>query len=105
MRILFNLIAGLRHRDTRFFQFNMKHRHTIDYSAGILLEKKYGDSVREGETIAVLYASHEELFGPAMEKFLASCTLGKQMPEPEPLIFARISDAGVERRTIEEKIP
>ena len=42
---------------------------------------------------------------PAMEKFLASCTLGKQMPEPEPLIFARISDAGVERRTIEEKIP
>ena len=82
-----------------------KKEDTIDYSAGILLEKKYGDSVREGETIAVLYASHEELFGPAMEKFLASCTLGKQMPEPEPLIFARISDAGVERRTIEEKIP
>ena len=52
-----------------------------------------------------LYASHEELFGPAVEKFLASCILGKQMPEPEPLIFARISDAGVERRTIEEKIP
>ena len=82
-----------------------KKEDTIDYSAGILLEKKYGDSVREGETIAVLYASHEELFGPAVEKFLASCTLGKQMPEPEPLIFARISDAGVERRTIEEKIP
>ena len=54
--------------------------------------------MREGETIAVLYASHEELFGPAMEKFLASCTLGKQMPEPEPLIFARISDAGVEKK-------
>lgn len=82
-----------------------KKEDTIDYSAGILLEKKYGDSVREGDTIAVLYASHEELFGPAVEKFLASCTLGKQMPEPEPLIFARISDAGVERRTIEEKIP
>ena len=82
-----------------------KKEDTIDYSAGILLEKKYGDSVREGETIAVLYASHEELFGPAVEKFLASCILGKQMPEPEPLIFARISDAGVERRTIEEKIP
>ena len=82
-----------------------KKEDTIDYSAGILLEKKYGDSVREGETIAVLYASHEELFGPAVEKFLASCTLGKQMPEPEPLIFARVSDAGVERGTIEEKIP
>ena len=82
-----------------------KKEDTIDYSAGILLEKKYGDSVREGDTIAVLYASLEELFGPAVEKFLASCTLGKQMPEPEPLIFARISDAGVERRTIEEKIP
>lgn len=55
--------------------------------------------------MAVLYASHEDLFGPAAEKFLASCTLGKQKPEPEPLIFARVSDAGVERGTIEEKIP
>ena len=82
-----------------------KKEDTIDYSAGILLRKKYGDRVEAGETMAVLYASHEELFGPAVEKFLASCTLGKQMPEPEPLIFARISDAGVERRTIEEKIP
>ena len=45
--------------------------------------------MREGETIAVLYASHEELFGPAVEKFLASCTLGKQMPEPEPLYICK----------------
>ena len=55
--------------------------------------------------MAVLYASREELFGPAAEKFLASCILGNQMPEPEPLIFARVSDTGVERGTIEEKIP
>ena len=81
-----------------------KKEDTIDYSAGILLRKKYGDCVEAGETMAVLYASHEEFFEPAMEKFLASCTLGKQKTEPEPLIFARISDAGVERGTIEEKI-
>ena len=82
-----------------------KKEDSIDYSAGILLRKKYGDRVEPGETMAVLYASREELFGPAAEKFLASCILGNQMPEPEPLIFARVSDTGVERGTIEEKIP
>ena len=62
-----------------------KKEDTIDYSAGILLEKKYGDSVREGDTIAVLYASLEELFGPAVEKFLASCTLGNRCRNRSPL--------------------
>ena len=61
--------------------------------------------MREGETIAVLYASHEELFGPAMENFWLTCTWGNRCRNRSPLYLQRISDAGVERRTIEEKIP
>ena len=62
-----------------------KKEDTIDYSAGILLEKKYGDSVREGETIAVLYASHEELFGPAMENFWLPAPWGNRCRNRSPL--------------------
>ena len=31
----------------------------IDYGAGIVLEKKTGDFVRQGETLAVLYTNDE----------------------------------------------
>ena len=66
--------------------------------------RKIWGQCERGRDHSCLYASHEELFGPAVEKFLASCTLGKQMPEPEPLIFARISDAGVEEGPLRKKI-
>jgi pyrimidine-nucleoside phosphorylase len=69
----------------------------IDYTAGIALLKKVGQSVVEGEVIAVLYTSKEELFTASFEEFLSAVTIGDDKPEAEPLIYARITKSGVER--------
>lgn len=69
----------------------------IDYTAGIALKKKVGQKVEAGETIAVLYSSKEELFPASMEEFSKAVTISVQQPEPEPLIYARVTKDGVER--------
>ncbi|WP_313075290.1 pyrimidine-nucleoside phosphorylase [Lacrimispora sp.] len=69
----------------------------IDYTAGIALLKKVGQSVAEGEVMAVLYTSKEELFTASLEEFLSAVTIGDDKPEAEPLIYARITKSGVER--------
>lgn len=69
----------------------------IDYTAGIALLKKVGQSVVEGEVMAVLYTSKEELFTASLEEFLSAVIIGDDKPEAEPLIYARITKSGVER--------
>jgi pyrimidine-nucleoside phosphorylase len=69
----------------------------IDYTAGIALKKKVGQKVEEGETIAVLYASKEELFAASEEEFLKAVTISGQKPEEEPLIYASVTKEGVKR--------
>ena len=48
----------------------------IDYSAGIVMHKKTGDSVTVGESIATLYASDESLFTNAAQTYLAAINIG-----------------------------
>ncbi|MFT4004984.1 MAG: pyrimidine-nucleoside phosphorylase [Lacrimispora sp.] len=69
----------------------------IDYTAGIALKKKVGQKVAKGETIAVLYASKEELFEASQEEFLNAITFCGLPPEQEPLIYGRVTKDGVER--------
>ncbi len=69
----------------------------IDYTAGIALKKKVGQKVEEGETIALLYASKRDLFADAEEELLKAVAIGGQKPDQGPLIYARVTGAGVER--------
>ena len=62
----------------------------IDLSAGYLLKKKTGDAVKAGDTLAVLYASREELFAAAERTLLNSTTITADAPEKRPLIFETI---------------
>lgn len=62
----------------------------IDLSAGYLLEKKTGDAVKAGDTLAVLYASREELFDAAERTLLNATTITAEAPEKRPLIFETI---------------
>lgn len=62
---------------------------TIDYSAGIILKKKTGNHVKEGELLAVLYASKEELFSEARKVFLNALEFSEEKPKRKPLIYAR----------------
>lgn len=68
----------------------------IDYLAGILLYKKYGDFVKAGEPLALLCASEPSLFAAAEEKLLASYTFSAEKPKQKKLIYARVTKDGTE---------
>ena len=59
----------------------------IDLSAGYLLKKKTGDAVKAGDTLAILYASREELFDAAERTLLNATAITAEAPEKRPLIF------------------
>ncbi len=59
----------------------------IDYGAGIILHKKYGDFVEKGEVIASLYASDKEKFSLAEKRFLSALCFSETPPKKKKLIF------------------
>lgn len=68
----------------------MKKEDTIDYSAGIVLEKKTGDFVRAGEVLAWLHTGDAALLPGAEAKFRQALTWGDSAPVRQPLIFGSI---------------
>ena len=54
---------------------------TIDFGAGIFLERKIGDFVRKGDCIAVLYASELQRLDRGEEIFLSSLTFSREQPK------------------------
>ncbi len=75
----------------------IKKEDAIDYSAGIYLHKKYGDAVKKGDVLAVLYTSDEGRLAAAEEKFLSSYTIGDAPAAEKRLVYARVTADGVER--------
>ena len=60
---------------------------SIDYSAGIILRKKTGDSVRAGEELATLYSNDQSAFARAEELILSATDITDLKPKDEPLIY------------------
>ncbi len=48
----------------------MKKEDKIDEEAGIVLNKKIGDNVEKGETVAYIHANNEERAREAVEKLI-----------------------------------
>lgn len=69
----------------------------IDYSAGIKMHKKTGAYVKQGDVLATLYASKEELFPKAEEILRKAYTFSKEPITNRPLVLAKVSSQGVER--------
>ena len=63
---------------------------SIDFSAGIVLKKKTGDYVNEGDEIAVMHTSEEKRFAPALEKFYASTIIVDEEPQKRPIVLDRV---------------
>ena len=63
---------------------------SIDFSAGIVLKKKTGDYVNEGDEIALMHTSEEKRFAPALEKFYASTIIGDEEPQKRPIVLDRV---------------
>lgn len=68
-----------------------KKDDAIDYSAGIYLEKKYGETVECGDVLAVLYAADEALFEDAKIKLLNAYVIGPEPAAEKKLIYARVT--------------
>lgn len=68
----------------------------IDFSAGILLRKKIGDYVRQGEPIATFYSSSLGRCGEAEKLFEQAVVIRSEPPKAVPVIHARVTKDGVE---------
>ena len=69
---------------------------SIDHRAGILLRKKPGDLVQEGETLAELHTAREEQLPEAMQLLEQAMEIGTTPPAPVPMVYARVTADGVE---------
>lgn len=67
-----------------------KLEDTIDYSAGIVLNKRTGEKISTGEKIATLYANDKTRFKAAEKMFNSAITVSKSKPEMEPLVYKTI---------------
>lgn len=66
----------------------------IDFSAGILLKKKFGEPVKKGDVLAVLFADDVKLFDGAEKKLLASYEIGTEKPKEKKLIYGCVYGDG-----------
>ncbi|WP_432748748.1 pyrimidine-nucleoside phosphorylase [Pectinatus frisingensis] len=69
----------------------------IDFSAGIIIKKKYGQYVRKEESLATLYTSQKNTLEQAENMYEEAIQIGNEKPPAIPLIFARIEKDKVEK--------
>ncbi len=65
----------------------MKKEDSIDASAGIIIEKKTGDFVEKGETLATLFCSDKALFDAAEKQYLGALSFSQTESERIPLLL------------------
>lgn len=63
---------------------------SIDYSAGIILHKKTGESVKKGDILAEFHTSSKEKLDEAEKVFFDACVQSDKAPVTRPLILAYI---------------
>ena len=59
----------------------MKKEDEIDYTCGIVLEKKIGDYVEFGETLGYIHTNREDLIDRAVNELKDAYTIGDEKPE------------------------
>ena len=63
---------------------------TIDFSAGIILNKKTGDFVKKGDVLALMKTSKEELFANAETSFKSALTFSDIKPKEIPIVYKTV---------------
>lgn len=69
----------------------------IDLSVGIVLHKKIGDFVKNGESIATIYANNDEKSKLAIEMILKAYELTSEEVKPRQLIRGIVTKYGIDR--------
>ncbi|HEY4611809.1 MAG TPA: thymidine phosphorylase [Bacteroidota bacterium] len=68
----------------------------INHKAGIVLNKKVGDRIEMGETLAILYTDRENVLDAARKRIAQAFAITPTKPEKQKLIYAMISKEGAQ---------
>ncbi len=71
-----------------------KKEDPIDYPAGIMIHKKAGDAVKQGDTLATVYTNRKDELTQSEKKVSGAYTIGQDKPSPEPLILCTLDKNG-----------
>lgn len=69
----------------------------LDLSAGIILEKKVGDYVNEGDILAYMHLNKEEKFEQARDRFINAYTIIDEKVNPKKLIYGVVTDKEIKK--------
>ncbi|MGL5692542.1 MAG: pyrimidine-nucleoside phosphorylase [Peptostreptococcaceae bacterium] len=69
----------------------------LDLAAGIILEKKVGDHVNEGDVLATMYLNKEEKLESAKERFINAITIVDEKVEPKKLVYGVVTKDGIKK--------
>ncbi|QHW30243.1 pyrimidine-nucleoside phosphorylase [Paenibacillus rhizovicinus] len=70
----------------------------IDYAVGITLQRKVGEPVREGETIALLHVREDNAAVQAVSKRVQDAySIGTDELSPSPLLLSIVTESGIKR--------
>ncbi|MDF2840263.1 MAG: deoA, partial [Clostridia bacterium] len=69
----------------------------IDYSVGILLVKKVGDSVSKGDVIARVHINDLSKLEECRQKLHKAYDLSLEVPQRRPLIFGKVDKDGIQK--------
>jgi len=67
----------------------------IDPKAGIIIRKKVGDAVQEGDVLATLYTDREGVVPAAHDRIAAAYGIQTQAPAKSPMIVSVVDGSGV----------
>ena len=73
----------------------VRKEDSIDYSAGIVLQKKTGDYIAAGENLALLHTSSPDKLHEAETILSAAITIGEEPPPVVKTVLAVVSEDGV----------
>ncbi|MFF2887665.1 pyrimidine-nucleoside phosphorylase [Paenibacillus sp. NPDC057967] len=70
----------------------------IDYAVGLILRKKVGDEVKEGDTLAILHVRNKnEAADQVGDRVLGAYTIENAKPELRPLLLSVVTSEGITR--------
>lgn len=73
---------------------------SIDHAVGIILEKKVGDYITEGEVIAKVHINDLNKLEECKQKLLEAYKLSDNKPDMRPLIFGKVDKDGIQKYEI-----
>ena len=63
---------------------------SINYAAGIVIDKKVGDEVCKGEELATLCSDNEEILGIACKEYISALEFSETAPQKPQLILEKV---------------